>query len=163
VVSRYFNAAGADPESRVGERHSPETHLIPLVLQTAVGQRSAVKVFGDDYPTPDGSCIRDYVHVRDLADAHVLGISHLEEGGDSVILNLGLGRGYSVFEVIDSAREVTGRIIPVEISPRREGDPPVLYANAEFAEQTLGWKPHFDDIKTIIAHAWKWHQKELSR
>lgn len=163
VVFRYFNAAGADPEARVGERHSPETHLIPLVLQTALGQREAIKVFGNDYPTSDGSCIRDYIHVRDLADAHVLGLKYLEAGGSSNVFNLGVGQGYSVFEVIDAAREITGRAIPIEIAPRREGDPPALYANAERAERTLGWKPNYGDIKTIIAHAWKWHQKESCR
>jgi UDP-glucose 4-epimerase len=163
VVFRYFNAAGADPEVRVGERHSPETHLIPLVLQTALGQRDTIKVFGNDYPTPDGSCIRDYIHVRDLADAHVLGLKYLEAGGISNVFNLGLGRGYSVFEVIDAAREITGKTIPVEITSRREGDPPALFANAERAERILGWKPNYDDIKTIIAHAWKWHQKESCR
>lgn len=163
VIFRYFNAAGADPGGRVGERHSPETHLIPLVLQTALGYRDAIKVFGDDYPTSDGSCIRDYIHVLDLADAHVRGLNYLERGDVSDVFNLGVGRGYSVFEVINAAREITGKEIPVEISPRRAGDPPALYANAEKAGRVLGWKPQYSEIRTIIEHAWKWHKKESIR
>ena len=160
VAFRYFNAAGADPQGRTGERHEPETHLIPLTLRAALGSDERLRVFGDDYETADGSGVRDYVHVSDLASAHVLGLGYLESGGDSNVFNLGSGKGCSVFEVLNAARKITGRAIPVEIAPRRAGDPPVLYACADKAIRTLGWKPQYQDVELMIAHAWGWHQRE---
>ncbi|MGC2855121.1 UDP-glucose 4-epimerase GalE [Novispirillum sp. DQ9] len=156
AVLRYFNAAGADPEAQVGERHEPETHLIPLVLQVAAGRRDCIRVFGDDYPTPDGTCIRDYIHVCDLADAHVLALRHLLAGGDSLELNLGNGAGYSVREVIDTARAVTGHAIPAITEPRRPGDPPVLVGDAAKARALLGWVPRRPALADQIADAWRW-------
>ncbi|MGG6298153.1 UDP-glucose 4-epimerase GalE [Leptolyngbya sp. AN02str] len=158
VIFRYFNAAGADPEGRLGEDHNPETHLIPLVLQTALGVREHIKVFGTDYDTPDGTCIRDYIHVTDLASAHVLGLEYLLKGGDSTIFNLGNGNGFSVKEVIDTARQVTGREIAVVECDRRPGDPPGLVGSGEKAVQVLGWKPQYADLGNILTHAWNWHQ-----
>ncbi len=158
VSLRYFNAAGADPAGRLGERHEPETHLIPLILRAAAGRAPAVKIFGRDYDTPDGTCIRDYVHVTDLADAHRLALERLLDGGDSAVYNLGNGNGFSVAEVIEAARRVTGRDIVVSDAPRREGDPPRLVADARRAKSVLGWRPHFDALETIIAHAWAWEQ-----
>ncbi|MCU0565614.1 MAG: UDP-glucose 4-epimerase GalE [Oculatellaceae cyanobacterium Prado106] len=159
VRFRYFNAAGADPEGRIGEDHNPETHLIPLVLQTAMGLRDAIAVFGTDYPTPDGTCIRDYIHVSDLASAHVLGLEYLLKGNDSAIFNLGNGSGFSVKEVIEAARKVTGREIPVVERDRRPGDPPALVGSATKAQETLGWKSQYADIEHILTHAWNWHLK----
>lgn len=154
---RYFNAAGADPEGKIGESHTPETHLIPLVLAAAAGDRENIRVFGTDYPTRDGSCIRDYIHVTDLADAHIKAMNYLKNGGESTCMNLGNCIGSSVLEIIDAAREVTGRDIPVEISGRRPGDPPILVGSAEKAKSILGWSPQYEDIKTILQHAWNWY------
>lgn len=154
---RYFNAAGADPTGLIGESHTPETHLIPLILAAAAGDRPSVKVFGTDYPTRDGSCIRDYIHVADLADAHLRAMAYLKQGGDSVCVNLGNCVGNSVLEVIDAAREVTGRDISVELEARRPGDPPVLVGNAEKAKQLLGWEPVHSDIHQILRDAWNWY------
>jgi UDP-glucose 4-epimerase len=159
VCFRYFNAAGADPEGRLGEDHEPETHLIPLVLQAALGKRDSISVFGTDYPTPDGTCIRDYIHVTDLASAHVLGAEYLLKGGDSQLFNLGNGNGFSVKEVIETAQQVTGRKITVIEQNRRPGDPPALTGSSEKARTVLGWQPQYADLKEIIQHAWNWHQK----
>lgn len=155
---RYFNASGADPEGRIGEEHDPETHLIPLILQTALGERSHIGIFGTDYPTADGTAVRDYIHVDDLADAHVLALRHLERGGDSQAFNLGTGTGHSVRAVIDAAERVTGQPIPVKLAPRRDGDPAVLVADPRRARQVLGWQPRYADIDGIVATAWHWHQ-----
>ncbi|WP_013323974.1 UDP-glucose 4-epimerase GalE [Gloeothece verrucosa] len=158
VCFRYFNAAGADPSGQLGEDHQPETHLIPLILLAALGQRESISVFGTDYPTPDGTCIRDYIHVVDLADAHVLGLEYLLEGGESNAFNLGNGNGFSVKEVIETARVVTGKPIKVVECERRAGDPPVLVGSSAKAKTVLGWKPQYYELKNIIAHAWNWHQ-----
>jgi UDP-glucose 4-epimerase len=160
---RYFNAAGADPSATIGERHDPETHLIPLVLKVATAQRDHIKVFGTDYPTPDGTCIRDYVHVSDLTNAHLLALESLYEGAKSVVYNLGSSTGYSVKEVIDVARNVTGHAIPAVDSERRQGDPAVLIASSGKIRRTLGWKPKYDDLTDIIQTAWAWHQKEAKQ
>lgn len=154
VALRYFNACGAAGEC--GEHHDPETHLIPNILSAADGGKKAVSVFGDDYPTPDGTCIRDYIHVTDLADAHVRALDHLRAGKDSIAVNLGNGTGYSVFEVIESARKVTGLTIDIDIQPRREGDPSKLVADASLAAKVLGWKPQIGEIDLIIRSAWDW-------
>lgn len=159
VCLRYFNAAGADPGGLLGERHEPETHLIPLVMQAASGRRKAITVFGRDYDTPDGTCIRDYIHVSDLVNAHALALDYLQQGGESAAFNLGNGNGFSVQEVIETARRVTGRDIPLADAPRRPGDPPRLVADASKARSVLGWKPRFTDLETIVAHAWAWEQK----
>jgi len=159
VSFRYFNAAGADPSGLLGEDHNPETHLLPLVLMTALGKRESVSIFGTDYPTPDGTCIRDYIHVCDLADAHVLGLEYLLNGGNSNIFNLGNGSGFSVKEAIDAAREITGKEIKAIECDRRPGDPPMLVGSSEKARKILGWQPQYADIKDIITHAWNWHQK----
>ncbi|MEA5551136.1 UDP-glucose 4-epimerase GalE [Anabaena cylindrica UHCC 0172] len=159
VCFRYFNAAGADPSGLLGEDHNPETHLIPLVLQTALGKRESISIFGTDYDTADGTCIRDYIHVTDLADAHILGLEYLLQGGNSEVFNLGNGNGFSVREVIAAAEDVTGTVIPVQKCDRRPGDPPVLIGTSEKAKKILGWKPQYPDIKDIVAHAWNWHQK----
>ena len=151
---RYFNAAGATVQR--GENHNPETHLIPLLLQVALGQRDGITVFGDDYDTPDGTCIRDYIHVVDLAEAHILALQALD--GGSRVYNLGNGAGFSVKEVIDAAREVTGHPIPAEVGPRRGGDPAVLVAGSDKIRSELGWKPQFPHVRDIIASAWRWHQ-----
>lgn len=153
---RYFNAAGADPEGEVGERHNPETHLIPLVLQAASGRRDAITVFGTDYDTEDGTCIRDYVHVQDLCDAHLLALLHMMKSGLSTRYNLGNGNGFSVKEVIDVACRVTGIDIPVRYGDRRAGDPARLVADAHAAIRDLGWSPQYADLSTIIRHAWAW-------
>lgn len=155
---RYFNAAGADPEGEIGESHDPETHLIPLILSAAAGDRESIKVFGNDYPTRDGSCIRDYIHVTDLADAHIKAMNYLKNGGESICLNLGNCIGNSVLEVIEAAKEITGREIRVEIEKRRAGDPPILVGSAEKAKKILGWTPQYGDIKTILFHAWNWYR-----
>lgn len=157
---RYFNAAGADPNAEIGERHLPETHLIPLVLQVALGRRPEVQLLGDDYPTPDGTCIRDYIHVQDLAEAHVLALRYLEAGGRSGAVNLGNGTGYSVREVLDAATSVTGMPIPYSVVPRRPGDSPRLVGNASRARDILGWKPEYPDIREILSTAWQWHKAD---
>lgn len=154
---RYFNAAGASTEGDIGEDHSPESHLIPLVLQVALGQRKAISVFGDDYPTDDGTCIRDYIHVDDLADAHLAAMQQISVD-NCLKLNLGTGRGVSVQEIIQACREVTGKDIPAEIGPRREGDPPALVANADKAHKILNWQPKYMDVRETIETAWRWHQ-----
>jgi len=154
---RYFNACGAAADGSIGEDHRPETHLIPIVLQVALGQRPAVTIFGTDYPTPDGTCIRDYIHVDDLATAHCLAIERLEPGRAEAF-NVGTGRGHSVREVVEAARQVTGRTIPVEQGPRRPGDPPVLVADAIRIEQVLKWQPKYQEIREIVASAWRWHE-----
>jgi UDP-glucose 4-epimerase len=159
VSFRYFNAAGADPAGRLGEDHNPETHLIPLVLQTALGKRESVAIFGTDYDTLDGTCIRDYIHVTDLAQAHVLGLEYLLKGNDSAIFNLGNGNGFSVKEVIETARQVTGKPILAIEHDRRPGDPPALVGSGDRARQILGWNPQYADLNQIIAHAWAWHQQ----
>ncbi|MEE4356139.1 MAG: UDP-glucose 4-epimerase GalE [Desulfococcaceae bacterium] len=155
---RYFNAAGADPDGELGEDHSPETHLIPLIFQTILGKRNMLSVFGNDYPSKDGTCIRDYIHINDLARAHLLALERLLDGGDSAAYNLGNGAGYSVKEVIDMAEKVSGKAIPCEIKPRRAGDPPVLIGSAEKAVRELGWKPEFPDLESIMKTAWDWHR-----
>ncbi len=157
VALRYFNACGAHPDAEIGEAHNPETHLIPLILQVPLGQREKIMVYGDDYPTSDGTCIRDYIHVCDLAQAHILALDYLLKGGGCDVFNLGNGVGFSVKEVVDRAREVTGHPIPAEITPRRAGDPAQLIASSEKAKNVLGWKPRYDDLGTIISSAWKWH------
>ncbi|BDI17035.1 hypothetical protein ANSO36C_28370 [Nostoc cf. commune SO-36] len=159
VRFRYFNAAGANPNSLLGEDHNPETHLIPLVLMTALGKRESISIFGTDYPTPDGTCVRDYIHVNDLADAHILGLEYLLKGGDSEVFNLGNGNGFSVREVIAAAEQVTGASIPIEERSRRPGDPPILIGSGEKARTILGWQPQYPSIQDIVAHAWEWHQK----
>ena len=154
---RYFNASGASPAGDIGEDHDPETHLIPIILQVALGQRDTISIYGDDYPTPDGTCIRDYIHVDDLSDAHILALDHLEPG-KGIKLNLGTGRGNSVLEVIEACREVTGCEIPTKVAPRRAGDPPELVADSRRAKELLGWQPKYVDIKSTIETAWQWHQ-----
>jgi UDP-glucose 4-epimerase len=151
---RYFNAAGGTPER--GEDHAPEMHLIPLVLSVALGQREAVTIFGDDYPTPDGSCVRDYIHIIDLAQAHILALEALDRG--SVVYNLGNGEGFSVKQVIETAREITGHAIPASIGPRRPGDPATLVASSEKIRRELGWQPRYPSLRQIIASAWAWHR-----
>jgi UDP-glucose 4-epimerase len=155
---RYFNAAGASPDGSIGEDHKPETHLIPLVLQAVLGQRPAITVFGTDYPTPDGTCVRDYIHVDDLAEAHLLALEALGPG-KQLCYNLGTGRGYSVREVIRVAEEVTGKPVPVREGSRRPGDPPALVASAEKIQRELGWKPRYTDLRAIIETAWRWHRE----
>ena len=158
VSLRYFNAAGALPDGSIGEDHKTETHLIPLILQVPTGRRDHITVFGDDYPTPDGTCLRDYIHVVDLADAHVLALEYLRKGGASDIFNLGNGQGFSVKEMIAAAEKATGRSIKVEIGARRAGDPAQLIASSEKARTVLGWKPQFTDVEQVIGTAWKWHE-----
>ena len=160
VSLRYFNAAGADPEGRIGESHNPETHLIPLILKTAKGERESIKIFGTDYPTPDGTCIRDYIHVDDLAEAHILALKYLLDGGESEIFNCGYGHGYSVKEVIETVNRVTGIDFKVEEADRRPGDPAILVADSSKLKSKLGWEPKFDDLEYIVKTAWNW---ELNR
>lgn len=159
AVLRYFNAAGADPDGEIGESHTPETHIIPLILDAAAGKREDIKVFGTDYPTPDGSCIRDYIHVKDLATAHVLALKNIMNGGESDFFNLGNTKGTSVLELCDSAKRVTGRDFKVTLVERREGDPAILVGSADKIKRVLGWTPIYGDIDTIVTHAWKWHEK----
>jgi len=154
---RYFNAAGAAADGGIGEDHAPETHLIPLVLQVALGQREKIMIFGDDYDTRDGTCIRDYIHVDDLADAHLRAARHLQDGKGDLECHLGTGNGFTVEEIIEAAREVTGHAIPAEVAPRREGDPAVLVAGGTKARDVLGWTPRHDDVKRVIEHAWAFH------
>lgn len=158
VSLRYFNACGADESGKIGEAHNPETHLIPIILQVSNGQREFVSIFGNDYPTKDGTCIRDYIHVTDLAQAHILAVKYLMNGGNSDIFNLGNGVGFSVREVIETARKVTGHPIPVKDVERRAGDPAQLIASSEKAKKVLGWKPEHDSLEEIIASAWNWHK-----
>jgi UDP-glucose 4-epimerase len=157
VSLRYFNVAGARETAEIGEDHRPETHLIPIILQAALGQRPHITVFGEDYNTPDGTCIRDYIHVEDLINAHLLALQYLREGGKSDIFNLGSSQGFSVKEMIDTARSVTGKDIPAQIGPRRAGDPSILVASSEKAKQILGWDPTRTSITKIIEDAWRWH------
>lgn len=158
VSLRYFNVAGALSTGEIGEDHDPETHLIPIVLQTALGQRNAMTIFGDDYDTPDGTCIRDYVHVEDLIDAHILALEYLNTNAESQIFNLGSSTGYSVKEIVEASRKVTGKEIPVKIGERRAGDPAKLVAASEKAREILGWKPAYETIEGIIQTAWNWHE-----
>jgi UDP-glucose 4-epimerase len=159
VSLRYFNAAGADPQAEIGELHEPETHLIPLVLDVAAGRRDRIDIFGADYATPDGTCIRDYVHVTDLADAHLLALEYLNQGQGSNVFNLGNGSGFSVRQVIATAEKVTGKTIDRREAPRRPGDPPILVGSSERVKQVLKWGPQYADLETIIQTAWAWHQK----
>ncbi len=158
-IFRYFNAAGADPLCRIGEWHVPETHIIPLVLDAAIGRRESVSIFGTDYPTKDGTCIRDYIHVADLADAHLRAYEYLRDGGESTLLNLGTMNGISLRELIDAAKKVTGVDFCVKEAERRAGDPPELIGSMKKAETVLGWKPVHSDIEEILTHAWNWHKK----
>jgi UDP-arabinose 4-epimerase len=159
VSLRYFNACGADPEGEIGEEHDPETHLIPLILDAALGKRAAIDVFGTDYPTPDGTAVRDYIHVQDLADAHVKALAYLFAGGETTQVNLGTGTGNSVREVIDAVERVTGRTVPKREVARRAGDPPELVADPSKANSLLGWQPAMSDIDSIIRTAWAWHTR----
>lgn len=157
VPLRYFNVAGAKPDGSIGEDHGPETHLLPIILQVAQGERDKIFIFGDDYDTPDGTNIRDYVHPFDLADAHMLAVDYLRAGKPSTAFNLGSSTGFSNLQILEAARQVTGHPIPHELADRRPGDPDILIADSTKARELLGWKPEFDDIKTIIETAWKWH------
>lgn len=157
MALRYFNAAGADPDGEIGEDHDPETHLIPLCIQAALGQRNGVDLYGTDYPTHDGSAIRDYIHVSDLADAHVRAVARLTQGSESMALNLGTGVGHSVREVVAAVREASGRDFPVRVAPRRAGDPAQLVADARLAVERLDWTPRHSALRTIVATAWNWH------
>jgi len=159
ISLRYFNAAGADPDGELGEDHRPETHLIPLVLQTALGQKESLNIFGDDYPTSDGTCIRDYIHINDLAQAHFLALERLLNHIPGGQYNLGTGNGYSVKQLIDLAGKITGKLIPANITERRPGDPAVLISSSNKTIKELGWKPQFSDLNTIIETAWNWHNK----
>jgi len=160
VLLRYFNAAGAAPDGSHGEDHRPETHLIPLVLQTLLGRRETLKVYGDDYPTPDGTCVRDYVHVEDLARIHEQAGQLCREAGpgEGEVFNVGSGSGHSVLDVIRSAERITGRKVPFEVVPRRDGDPPRLVASCEKARRVLGWQPRFGSLDDIVGTAWRWHE-----
>ena len=158
VALRYFNACGAHISGKIGEAHNPETHLIPLVLQVPLGKRPYISIFGNDYDTKDGTCVRDYIHVTDLAQAHILALKYLAEGNDSDVFNLGNGIGFTVNEIIESARKVTGLDIPAKYEARRAGDPSKLIASSEKAKTVLGWKPEYPDVEKIIETAWKWHK-----
>ncbi len=160
VALRYFNACGADLDNEIGENHTPESHLIPLILDAAIGKREDIKIFGTDYPTPDGTCVRDYIHVTDLAQAHILALQYLLNGNDSNYFNLGNGKGFSVKEVIDMAKKVTGVDFKVTEVERRAGDPPELVADSTKAKQVLKWQPQYADLETIVKSAWAWHQKK---
>jgi len=157
VALRYFNAAGAHKSGEIGEAHDPESHLIPVILQAALGVRDHIGIYGDDYPTRDGTCIRDYIHITDLADAHIRALEYLKNGGKSTHYNLGNGNGFSVKEVIETARRVTGRAIPARVEGRRPGDPATLVASSEKIKRELGWDPQYDSLEEIVASAWKWH------
>lgn len=159
MALRYFNASGDDPDGEIGEIHDPETHLIPLVIEAALGKRPQVSVFGTDYPTADGTAVRDYIHVADLAAAHVLALKRLENGGESGMVNLGTGEGHSVMEVIRTVEKVGGRPVPVQLSGRRPGDPPALVANPGRAREVLGWEPQYRDLAAIVESAWQWHSR----
>ena len=161
TVLRYFNAAGAHINGKIGEDHSPETHLIPLILQVALNKRDEIMIFGDDYKTKDGTCVRDYIHVSDLASAHLLALNRLIDGGESRIYNLGNGTGFTVKEVIEVARKVTNHPIPAKIAPRRAGDPAILIASSDKAISELNWKPKFNSLETVIETAWKWHSSHI--
>jgi UDP-glucose 4-epimerase len=163
VVLRYFNAAGADPSGMIGERHAPETHLIPLTLQAAAGHRDRVDIYGSDYPTADGTCVRDYIHVTDLAQAHVLGLRHLASGQPSEAFNVGNGNGFSVREVIEAVERITGRRVTSATAPRRPGDPPALVGSSAKARRMLGWAPKYDTLHAIIETAWTWYRSDPSR
>lgn len=158
VSLRYFNACGAHPNGRIGEAHNPETHLIPLILQVPNGKREYISIFGNDYDTKDGTCVRDYIHVNDLAQAHILAMKYLCDGNDSNIFNLGNGVGFTVKEVVETARKVTGHPIPAKEEPRRAGDPSMLIASSAKAREVLGWNPQYADLETIIDTAWNWHK-----
>ena len=160
MLDRVATFVSRDPDGRHGEDHSPETHLIPLALDAANGDKADIHIFGDDYETPDGTCIRDFIHVCDLADAHVLGLHKLLSEPGQYIYNLGLGKGYSVKEVIDEAKRVTGKEVSTKVSARRPGDPPILYASPKKANQELNWNPQYKDLHLIIKHAWEWHQRK---
>jgi UDP-glucose 4-epimerase len=160
VTFRYFNAAGADPTGLIGENPTPETHLIPLILLTALGERESIAIFGTDYSTPDGTCIRDYTHVTDIAQDHVLGLEYLLKGNETDTFNLGNGNGFSVKEVIEAARHVTQQEIPVVEHPRRQGDPSILVGSSDKARKILGWSPQYSDLNQILTHAWQWHQQQ---
>jgi len=162
VALRYFNAAGADPEGEIGEGHDPETHLIPIVLEAAGGRRDKVMIFGDDYPTPDGTCIRDYIHVCDLADAHVRALSYMDSNDGAAAFNLGNGNGFSVKEIVDMARRVTGREVRTEIAPPRDGDSAILVADYSLAAEKLGWQPKYTSVEDQVSHAWNWLKKDYS-
>ena len=157
VALRYFNVAGAAPDGTIGEDHGPETHLVPIIMQVAQGKRPELSIFGDDYNTPDGTNVRDYVHVMDLADAHILALKYLEDNNQSNAFNLGSSTGFSNKQMLEAAREVTGKEIPAKIAARRPGDPDSLIAASDKARSVLGWKPQYDDVHDIIATAWKWH------
>ncbi|KRM55728.1 UDP-glucose 4-epimerase GalE [Lacticaseibacillus sharpeae] len=159
VALRYFNVAGAKPDGSIGEDHNPETHLIPIILQVAAGKRDQLQIFGDDYPTKDGTNVRDYVHVVDLADAHILALKYLAAGNDSNAFNLGSATGFSNLEILEAARRATGKAIPAVMAPRRPGDPSTLIAASDKARDVLGWQPQFDDVEKIIATAWNWNEK----
>ena len=159
VALRYFNACGAHMSGKIGEAHDPETHLIPIILQVPNGRRDHVSIYGDDYPTRDGTCVRDYIHVTDLASAHILAAEYLMNGGENNVFNLGNGVGFTVKEIIDTAEKVVGKPIKCEMAPRRAGDPAQLVASSEKAKTVLGWKPKYDDIETIIGSAWNWHKE----
>lgn len=161
VCLRYFNAAGADPDGELGERHDPETHLIPLVLRAAAGRSSHITVFGTDYDTPDGTCIRDYIHVHDLCNAHLLALHHLLDEGGSLRFNLGNGKGFSVRQVIDMVQQVTGQEVPVKYGDRRDGDPPALVADSSAIRRQLGWTPAYPALQDIVSHAWAWERKSM--
>ena len=157
IILRYFNVAGAHPSGKIGEDHHPESHLIPIIIQAAMGKRDYIGIYGDDYPTPDGTCIRDYIHVTDLANAHILALNKLMSGSESDIFNLGNGSGFSVKQVIEATEKVAGRKIPVKTEPRRAGDPAILIASSQKAQDVLGWQPQYHQLETIIETAWKWH------
>lgn len=163
VSLRYFNAAGADPSGKLGEAHDPETHLIPLVLQVASGRREKISIFGNDYDTPDGTCIRDYIHIHDIAEAHLKSLEYLEAGNASNAFNIGSEQGHSVMDIIKTCEAVTGKPIPYEICPRRPGDPPALVGSAQKLKTTLHWQPKYPDLKPIIETAWAWEQAEAKR
>jgi len=163
VAPRYFNAAGADPEGEIGEVHEPETHLIPAAIEAILGKRPQLEVYGTDYPTPDGTAIRDYIHVFDLGRAHILALDYLRNGGESIALNLGTGVGQSVMDVIGAVRAATGREVPHVLCPRRAGDPPQLVADPSLAKAVLGWSAEYRDIRRTVETAWAWHQRPVSR